>query len=68
MDESASPVDPAAGDVYVASSAQAGYPAADNVVDVFKPEPGGGETYVGQLPGPEPGGSLPRRRVTAASP
>ena len=59
VDESTSAMDPAKGDVYVASSAQAGYPAADNVIDVFQPEAGGKETYVGHLEGPEPGGLFP---------
>ena len=54
VDNSKSIVDWAAGDVYVATSSQS--EPKDNVVDVFKPEVGGGEQYVGQLPGPEPGG------------
>ena len=29
--------------------------AEDNVVDVFEPEAGGGEKYLTQLTGPEPG-------------
>jgi WD40-like Beta Propeller Repeat len=44
VDNSPSPGDSAAGDVYVADQAQ-------KVVDVFKPDAEGNEHYVGQLPG-----------------
>ena len=46
-------LDWAAGDVYVALAAQT--IPEQNVVDVFKPLAGGGEEYVGQLPGPHAG-------------
>lgn len=48
VDNSTSLADPAAGDVYVQSPEQ-------RVIDVFKPSIGGGETYVTQLTGSEPG-------------
>jgi hypothetical protein len=53
VDDSESINDWATGDVYVATSSQSA--SVDNVVDVFKPKVGGGEEYVGQLPGPEGG-------------
>ena len=58
VDNSEDLFDWAAGDVYVALGAQreAGTGRCrKNVVDVFKPEAGGGEKYVGQLPGPHGG-------------
>jgi hypothetical protein len=53
VDDSESPTDWASGDVYVAVDSDS--EPEDNVVDVFKPESGGGEEYVGQLPGPHAG-------------
>ncbi len=47
VDDSTSLTDSAAGDVYVEDE-------RNNVVDVFKPQAGGGEKYVTQLTGPEP--------------
>lgn len=46
-DNSEDPTDPAVGDVYVADSGQ-------QVVDVFKPQPSGGEQYVTQITGRSP--------------
>jgi hypothetical protein len=51
VDGSSSLGDWAADDVYVADPSK-------GVVDVFKPEAGGGEKYVAQLTGPEPPGVL----------
>jgi WD40-like Beta Propeller Repeat len=56
MDNSSSLSDWAAGDVYVADPVH-------GVVDVFKPEAGGGEKYITQLTGPEPPGVLFSRPV-----
>jgi WD40-like Beta Propeller Repeat len=51
VDDSTNLTDSAAGDVYVMDE-------GNDVVDVFKPQAGGGEKYVGQLTGPEPPGVL----------
>jgi hypothetical protein len=56
VDNSQSLGDWAAGDVYVAVARYGGQ--GKGVVDVFEPEAGGKEKYVGQLPGPEPGDSF----------
>lgn len=48
VDNSTNPLDPAAGDVYVAIGPQ-------NVIDVFHPEAEGEERYVGQITGTAPG-------------
>ena len=53
VDNSRSPGDWAAGDAYVAVGSQS-RPEL-NVVDIFRPEAGGGEKYVGRLPGPHAG-------------
>jgi WD40-like Beta Propeller Repeat len=66
VDRSQSLGDSAAGDVYAAAASRQGHDD-DDVVDVFKPEAGGKEEYVGRLPGPEPGGFFPegfKRYVT----
>jgi hypothetical protein len=59
VDGSSSVGDWAAGDVYVPD-------AEKSVVDVFKPEAGGGEEYVAQLAGPEPPGVVFSRPVGVA--
>lgn len=51
-DQSSSPLDWAAGDVFVAVRGQA-------VIDIFKPQAGGGESYVTQLVGSGVGGADP---------
>jgi hypothetical protein len=53
VDSSTNLADWAAGDVYVSSASESS--GAGGVVDVFKPKPGGGEEYVSQLTGIEPG-------------
>ena len=57
VDNSHSLSDWAAGDVYVSTVSR--NEEGSGVVDIFKPESGGKEKYVGQLPGPEPGGDFP---------
>ena len=57
VDNSQSLSDWAAGDVYVAT--RSNNQGGESVVDVFMPEGGGKEKYVGRLPGPEPGGLFP---------
>src|ERR1700722_8711645 len=59
VDSSQSLGDWATGDVYVATASYKADERNNNVVDIFKPEAGGKEQYVGRLPGPEPGSLFP---------
>jgi hypothetical protein len=51
VDDSTSPGDWASGDVFVADGLGA---LTHNVIDIFQPEAGGNEKYVGQVTGPSP--------------
>jgi hypothetical protein len=65
VDDSKNPTDLAAGRAYVSIGSFT--TGSVNLVDVFEPQPGGGEKYVGRLPGPEAEGAFPlsiNRRVT----
>jgi hypothetical protein len=55
VDHSTSPGDWASGDVFVADSGVANEVIHPPAIDIFEPQAGGGEKYVGQVTGPSPG-------------